>query len=329
MEFRQDHPFLRFPEVLEDTPQYIARRHELSSRPVLAAVQLDRMILTQAGLWAELEPFIYRTWTNREYTFTSHDWDRLMANEDDVVYKELLLEFLSTCRSHRHHERHGLRWFGLDWGREPGVQSPQPRRDANATIWAEMSDDQFEAKSAWESQLRDPLHRLMHRIKSTSVMQKRGCEKVSGNDMTFMWSLSDPTRFLHLPYALAVSLTTRAAGVADSSPMAGGHYVTRLARSYGLLTAEIMTTLTATPPAQTSIRYLEIVRLIHQPRPSVIMRMTTEAPQGPQAQLEPEQPTRRWRRREEPPADQPQMQLADVLTDIRDLSERLMRLEDQ
>ncbi|KAI3700822.1 hypothetical protein L2E82_45460 [Cichorium intybus] len=115
-----------------------------------------------------------------------------------------------------------------------------------------------------------------------------------------MWALSDPTRFLHLPYALEVSLTTRAAGVADSSPMAGGHYITRLARSYGLLTAEITTTLTTTPPARTS---------------------------GPQAQPEPEQPARRRRRREEPPAYppvQPQPQLAELQAAMRAIERRMM-----
>ncbi|KAI3506371.1 hypothetical protein L1887_28728 [Cichorium endivia] len=72
MTFRRDHPFLRFPEVLDDTPQYEAQRDELSTGPVLAAVVLDRDILAQAGLWAELEPFIYRTWVDREHTFTCH-----------------------------------------------------------------------------------------------------------------------------------------------------------------------------------------------------------------------------------------------------------------
>ncbi|KAI3700992.1 hypothetical protein L2E82_45633 [Cichorium intybus] len=53
-------------------------------------------ILTQSGLWAELEPFLHRTWADGEFSFTCHGWERLMLNEDDVVYKELLLEFLST-----------------------------------------------------------------------------------------------------------------------------------------------------------------------------------------------------------------------------------------
>ncbi|KAI3506370.1 hypothetical protein L1887_28727 [Cichorium endivia] len=171
----------------------------------------------------------------------------------------------------------------------------------------------------------------MHQIISTSVMQTHGFEKVSGDDMTFMWAISDPTRFLHLLYALVISLTNRAAGIADNSPMAGGHYVTRLARSYGLMTAEIVATLTSTLPSRTSVCYLENMRLIHQPRPGVYIRVPTEVPQGPQAQPEPAQPTRRRRRRwrEEPADDRPEPHLADVLTTIRELSDRVTRLEDQ
>ncbi|KAI3691346.1 hypothetical protein L2E82_49684 [Cichorium intybus] len=234
------------------TPQYITRRDELSPRWVLEAIVLDRAILTQAGLWAELEPFLHRTWADGEFTFTCHGWERLMANEDDVVYKELLLEFLST---------------------------------------------------------------------------KRGCEKVSGEDMTFMWAISDPTRFLHLPFALAVSLTTRAAGTVDNIPMAGGHFITRLAISYGLIIAENVATLTPTPPARTSARYLETMGFILQPRAGVYLRAQTEEPRAPQAQ--PEQLARRRRRREEPAADQPQPQLSDVLTVVRELSDRVTGIEDQ
>ncbi|KAI3691546.1 hypothetical protein L2E82_49911 [Cichorium intybus] len=186
--------------MLDDTPQYEARRDELSSRPVLAVVQLDWALLTQAGLWAELQPFIQHTWADGEHTFTCHGWDRLMANEEDVVYKELLLEFLSTCRytlASRESQPQMIR-FRLagesrecnlrEFGRRTGIYTEaelhsrhfvpflracikgQPQRDANVVIWAAMSNDLFEAGLARESQLRDPLHRLMHRIISTSVM---------------------------------------------------------------------------------------------------------------------------------------------------------------
>ncbi|KAI3767684.1 hypothetical protein L2E82_18016 [Cichorium intybus] len=216
MAFRHDHPFLHFPEILESTPEYMTRRDELISRRVLEATIFYRDILTQAGLWAEIEPFLHRTWSAGEFTFTCHDWERLMANQDDIVYTELLLEFLSTVHyapSTREVRSRpiSIRLGGVskecslrDFRRrteiytEEELQSRhfapflwaciqgQPDRAANATIWATISDVRFEAGSARESLLRNPLHRLMHRIISTSVMQKQGGEKVSGEDMTFM-----------------------------------------------------------------------------------------------------------------------------------------------
>ncbi|KAI3790872.1 hypothetical protein L2E82_04262 [Cichorium intybus] len=262
-----------------------------------------------------------------------------MANQDDTIYTELLLEFLSTVyyALASREARSRLVSFRLggvsrecslrDFGRRTGIYTEEelqsrhftpflqaciqgrPDRAANATIWATLSNLQFEAGSARESQLHNPLHRLMHRIISTSVMQKQGSEKVSGDDMTFMWALLDPTRFLHLPYALAISLSTRAAGASSSSPTAGGHYITRLARSYGLLTAVTIATLTAIPPVHTSARFLENMGLIYQPhiyQPQAghYVRVATEAPRAPRlahAQEE-EGPARRHRRVVDPPA---------------------------
>ncbi|KAI3515931.1 hypothetical protein L1887_14837 [Cichorium endivia] len=57
MAFRRDHPFLRFPEVLESILEYMARRDELMLKETI----LDRDILTHVRLWAELEPFLHRT----------------------------------------------------------------------------------------------------------------------------------------------------------------------------------------------------------------------------------------------------------------------------
>ncbi|KAI3739826.1 hypothetical protein L2E82_30238 [Cichorium intybus] len=80
----------------------------------------------------------------------------------------------------------------------------QPQRDADEFVWAEMPNERFDAVEAKESQFRSPLHRLMHRIISTSITHRRGCKKVSRDDMFYMWALSDPSRFLNLPFTLAV-----------------------------------------------------------------------------------------------------------------------------
>ncbi|KAI3505829.1 hypothetical protein L1887_28115 [Cichorium endivia] len=248
MSFRLDHPFLQFPDGPETSIECMQRRDALTGRRVLEATIIYRDILRDAGLWAEIEPFLHRTRAVGEASFTCRGWDRLMANQDDTVHTELLLEFLSTvryatssseARSRLVRFRLGgvprecsFREFGkrTDSYTEADLQHQhftqfisactkgQPTREANFTIWATLSNVHFEAGSSRESQLRNPLHRLMHRIVTTSINQREGGEKVSGDDMTYLWVLLDPTRFLHLPYAFAVSLSTRATGASLTTP---------------------------------------------------------------------------------------------------------------
>ncbi|KAI3750580.1 hypothetical protein L2E82_21251 [Cichorium intybus] len=266
MMFRLDHPFLQFPEGLASSAEYISRRDALTSRRVLEATVIDRDILRDAGLWGAIEPYLHRTWTLGEALFTCRGWDRIMATHEDVVYTELLLEFLSTIHfaPRASDPRSRIIRFRLggaqrecnlrEFGGRVGLYTPadlqhrhftqffgvciqgQPERPGNMEVWAPLSNVIYEAGTSRESHLRDPLHRLMHRIVSTSIMQREGGEKVSGEDMTFFWVLLNPSRFLHLPYPLAVALSTHSTGASASSPLARGYFITRLARSYGILT---------------------------------------------------------------------------------------------
>ncbi|KAI3751986.1 hypothetical protein L2E82_23083 [Cichorium intybus] len=239
-------------EGLVSSAEYISRRDALIGRRVLEATVIDRDILRGAGLWSEIEPFLHRTWTHGEASFTCRAWDKIMAIEEDVVYTELLLEFLSTIHfaPRASDPRSRIVRFRLggaqrecnlqEFGRRVGLYTPadlqhrpftqflgaciqgQPERPGNMEVWAPLSNVIYEAGTSRESQLRDPLHLLMHRIVSTSIMHREGGEKVSGDDMTYFWVLLDASRFLHLPFALAVALSAHSTGASASSPLARG-----------------------------------------------------------------------------------------------------------
>ncbi|KAI3766052.1 hypothetical protein L2E82_16100 [Cichorium intybus] len=351
--FRLDHPFLQFPAELASSVEYTSRRDALTSRRVLEATVIDRDILRDAGLWGAIEPFLHRTWTHEEASFTCHGWDRIMATDEDVVYTELLLEFISTIqfapragdprsrlvrfRLGGEHRECNLREFG----RRVGLYTPEdlqhryftrffgscnqeePDRAPNMEVWASLSNVRYEAGASRESHLRDPLHRLMHRIVSTSIMQREGGEKVSGDDMTFLWVLLDPSRFLHLPYALTVALSTHAIGASTSSPLARGYFITRLARSYGIFTAPMAASLTALPPSRTTARTLERMRLIEMQRPGQYIRAPTEPLQAPQPAY-----TQPGRRRRRPETQEPEP-ATPTEPDQEDLAARVARIEDQ
>ncbi|KAI3739159.1 hypothetical protein L2E82_29556 [Cichorium intybus] len=332
MMFRLDHAFLQFPAELDTSVEYTSRRDALIHRRVLEATVIDRDILRDAGLWEAIEPFLHRTWTHEEASFTCRGWDRIMATDEDVVYTELLLEFISTVRfaPRAGDPRSRMVRFRLggvhrecnlrEFGRRTGIYTPadlqhrfftrffgsciqgEPERPPNMEVWAQLSNVRYEAGASRESHLRDPLHRLMHRIVSTSIMHREGGEKVSGDDMTFLWVLLDPSRFLHLPFALAIAFSTHATGTSSSSPLARGYFITRLARSYGILTAPVAASLIALPPSRTPARTLERMLLIEQQRPGQYIRAPIEPPQAPQPAYA--HPGRR-RRRPEPPAPEP------------------------
>ncbi|KAI3515875.1 hypothetical protein L1887_14780 [Cichorium endivia] len=94
--------------------------------------------------------------------------------------------------------------------------------------------------------------------------------------------------------------------------MAGGHFITRLARSYGVLTAEVVVGLAPTLPTRASIRYFENMGIIQQPR-----RGTFRARVDPPVQRPP------------PPSVQPPPQLADMHAVVMDLRGRIEFLEEQ
>ncbi|KAI3767351.1 hypothetical protein L2E82_17446 [Cichorium intybus] len=118
---RLDHQFLQFPAELDSSVEYISRRDALVGRRVLEATVIDRDILRDAGLWGEIELFLHRTWTHEDASFTCRGWDRLMATQDDTVYTEVLLEFLSTVRFAPGSQEVFPGLYVSDWGCTQGV----------------------------------------------------------------------------------------------------------------------------------------------------------------------------------------------------------------
>ncbi|KAI3496671.1 hypothetical protein L1887_39042 [Cichorium endivia] len=329
MSFRLDHPCLQFPEGPETSIEYTQRRDALTGRRVLEATIIDRDILKDTGLWAEIESFLHRTRAVGEASFTCRGWDRLMANQDDTMHTELLLEFLSkVCYAPSSSEaRSRLVRFRL--GASPGsavfessgsaLVFTQRRTSSTSTLRSSLVRALRGSPLGWPILLFGPrcpicTSRRGRPGRASSAIRFTGSctvsslplsirgrgEKLSRDDMTYLWVLLDPTRFLHLPYALAVSLSTRATGASSSSPLTGGHYITRLVRSYRILTTPTVASLTTLPPVRTSVRALENMGLIEQQRPGQYVRVATEAPQDPQ--LAYTQPGRRRRRPAAPEA---------------------------
>ncbi|KAL8218006.1 hypothetical protein R6Q57_021379 [Mikania cordata] len=103
------------------------------------------------------------------------------------------------------------------------------------TFWAEVAEGVYDPRRVKATKLRDPLHKLIHRILGIHC---------------------------NIVHCLAILFTT-SSGKQASSHICGGVYITQLVDSYGLLTEENIASFTHvcdTPPLDTRTRrYMKIV----------------------------------------------------------------------
>ncbi|KAI3749743.1 hypothetical protein L2E82_20359 [Cichorium intybus] len=183
------------------------------------------------------------------------------------------------------------------------ITSP-PEELVNEEFWGEIASTAYLPETAIESAIRSPIHRLLHRLVATSINQRRGCEKVPATDLFYLWCLLTPGRHCNLPYSLAFFLARKATGARASSPLCGGHLITRLAHSYGITTLPAMRSMTPREPRAIGRQYLETMRVIRPAGPPGVFELAEpeQDEQAPEAaQAPPPPPRRRQRQRQRSP----------------------------
>ncbi|KAI3700688.1 hypothetical protein L2E82_45325 [Cichorium intybus] len=185
MSFRLDHQFLQFPEVLDSSVEFASRRDAIIGRWVLEATIIDRDILRDAELWGDIEPFPHHTWTHGDASFTCRGWDRLMANQDDTVYTELLLEFLSTVRFAPGSSEARSDWYDFDWGEPTGCAISESLGGAQASIQRRTSSTaisrSFSRRALRGSPPGLPMQRFGHPCPTYSTRQGHPGRAISGS----------------------------------------------------------------------------------------------------------------------------------------------------
>ncbi|KAD7117323.1 hypothetical protein E3N88_04591 [Mikania micrantha] len=131
-----------------------------------------------------------------------------------------------------------------------------------ATFWAEVAEGVYDPRRAKATKLRDPLHRFIHRILVSTIMQRDdSLGNVPTRDLFCLYCL---IRGIHcnIAHCLAYFLTT-SSGKLASSHICGGAYITQLADSFGLLTEENIASFThvcdTSPLDMRTLRYMQIV----------------------------------------------------------------------
>ena len=127
------------------------------------------------------------------------------------------------------------------------LQNGLTERDdlASVAFWPDIGDGDY-TPTTGASQIRDPRVRLTHRCITYSLTGRHSSHhRVTTSDLFFLYSIYTPGIYLNIPYWVAIMLT-HGAGTKSSDSIYGGMFVTRLARSYGILRPEILGYLSST-----------------------------------------------------------------------------------
>ncbi|KAI3766954.1 hypothetical protein L2E82_17035 [Cichorium intybus] len=341
------HEWLQFPNTLPAARLnvYTANIERYRQRDVEPALVLDWNFANTLGITAALDQYLVKS----DGTYTSYAWRNLFQIREHS-YKELMLEFFSTVTFDPTEEdmfvRTGLSFrlggeprqcsvVELGWrlGLYPHgeTRSPEfraylahcitspPEELVNEEFWGRIASTLYLPETAIESAIRSPIHRLLHRLVATSVNQRRGSEKVPAADLFYLWCLLTPGRHCNLPYSLAFFLARKATGARGSSPLCGGHLITRLAHSYGVTTLPAMRSMTPREPRAIGRQYLESMHVIRPAGPPgvFVLAEPDQDEQAPDAaQAPPPPPRRRQRQRQRspiPPQDpEPEINLGTI-----------------
>nr|GEX18793.1 retrotransposon Orf1 [Tanacetum cinerariifolium] len=112
-------------------------------------------------------------------------------------------------------------------------------------FWPSIGDDRFNVGNTKGNYIREPRIKLAHRcITMTITGRKETTNRVMEIDLFYLYCIYGEEVVCNIPYWLAKYLK----GVRDKSVILGGMFVTKIARSFSLLTKEMMSVLNREPP---------------------------------------------------------------------------------
>lgn len=111
---------------------------------------------------------------------------------------------------------------------------PSPPHEYNhLQVWAHAKGI-YVSSVAKKSSSRSLIFSLIHRLIASTICHREECNKAPSGDLSYTWCLIRPEVCLNLPYSLVLYLSSLAVGPMAKIRIYGGHWVTRLDRSYGV-----------------------------------------------------------------------------------------------
>ncbi|KAI3515885.1 hypothetical protein L1887_14790 [Cichorium endivia] len=171
-------------------------------------------------------------------------------------------EEMVQFRLGNHNRSCSLREFGFRIGLYTEEESEAPgfdlfHRHANydaddsfspGDYWSTISSTRYHENTVREGLMLLPSHRMLHRLITTMIWPRADEERVTPRELHLMWCLTRMLQMCNRPYFIADYFRQIMDAPLHQIALGGGHYVMRLAKSYGLLTEHATRGLTVIPP---------------------------------------------------------------------------------
>ncbi|KAJ9553009.1 hypothetical protein OSB04_017054 [Centaurea solstitialis] len=270
------HEFIRFgPHPQHDRQELTRDLKAIKGRHIEIGRTLDWDFLQGIQAAGHILRYFERGPNGPESELSSMAWKTALDLRESV-YRELTLEFIATYSFDEERGRESVRQpciqyrLGGRWFRQSLAQfvvsfrlytagmvgtnyfeyyigqcDQAPPEDLDySELWSQLGHGPYRRSNTKSGGLVDPEHRVLHRMIAYTLNQRKSSQdKIGDFELWLLHQLVSRDRHTHLAYII-VDFLTGARGFRTSSGLLGGHYITRLASSHGILTPEVTVSLT-------------------------------------------------------------------------------------
>ncbi|KAL6550640.1 hypothetical protein OROMI_021128 [Orobanche minor] len=334
---KSQHPYVRFGNSDEDGDAKIIL-HDLFKRDMLVAPAIDWDRLEAIGISAKLEPFLIRTFHDPALgEVMDNSWYHVFHIHEDV-HMELTLEFLSTFKYEKEATDEAIRFrlmgqwhdvslpqFAYLLGLYPAELTSHPYfpnflNTFEKESFSEMRCHEFFRgiadcaqtlpKDLKASQIRNPKHRMLHRLLSFTLNQSYGYDKCPYIDMPALWGAINPEVRFKLPHAFAIFFRDRAKGQRGVSPICGGNFITRIAKNLGdISNIQMLTVKSESPKILSENHFKKMLKRLSPNSFDFIDEPSPERPPGFEGEAQPSASRSRRRRQQGPAQSGPEQEV--------------------
>ena len=259
-------PWLAFQQITSKSSKTRAlnRLEALRQKEIHLPTAVDWGWMGNVGLEEELTPYLVKDCNLGYANITCDGWLQLFKIQEPV-YAELCWEFFATISFRGGSEYYNPNTISFSLGGEmrqcsmvefswrlgiydqdmsmtdyfeaflENTYKELPEGVVASTWWSTIANRVYIPSTAQEGHIRSPIHRLIHRFIASTINMRKDGDKVPTLDIFYMWSIITPDVFCDLPYCIAKFLAEGAVKEKINSKINGGMFITRLARSFGIL----------------------------------------------------------------------------------------------